>query len=533
MKKYITLITYSILCLLISGCFSDKSGLDTNKIDQVSIETPTMPQILRLEYLEDVTFTPTIKVGNETNPAYLSYKWELNQTPGSTDMVVIGTNRELKTTVVNQILSTSYTLIFTVKDSRYGIEYQKSWPLFVSSSLREGIAVASTRDGISSDISLIMDNSITTSYDKGAVIKYDLWKATTGSSHPALIKSITYTLHKPSAIQTKNIIAAIFENKDIRMYDCQNYSLYKTADQIFPTRNSTFDPQAFYTINNGYWLLVSANKVYAFPSNQGITSFMLPVSGENYINKALMVADNTSGAGPFAFWYNNNTGKFYNVSMPYATPAGGGEYTVQGSFNPQNVPSREIIATDISVDGVTPSFLMKNTTTGNYEIYTISFGYYDANWNSVPSAPKFKADLPQELNNIIGESVSIFFSTYDPIMYVVTASKIYAVTFGGGIVGFSEKYIVPSGEQIVKAKLFMQGRYRLNRKDFDTVNGPIFEPELPLNTKAIVIATKKADYEGQIYLLPLGTPGTGNINSAAAKKYEGFGKILDFTFQGQ
>ncbi|MEZ7884118.1 MAG: hypothetical protein QMB39_02555, partial [Bacteroidales bacterium] len=190
---------------------------------------------------------------------------------GSTDMVVIGTNRELKTTVVNQILSTSYTLIFTVKDSRYGIEYQKSWPLFVSSSLREGIAVASTRDGISSDISLIMDNSITTSYDKGAVIKYDLWKATTGSSHPALIKSITYTLHKPSAIQTKNIIAAIFENKDIRMYDCQNYSLYKTADQIFPTRNSTFDPQAFYTINNGYWLLVSANKVYAFPSNQGIT----------------------------------------------------------------------------------------------------------------------------------------------------------------------------------------------------------------------------------------------------------------------
>lgn len=79
----------------------------------------------------------------------------------------------------------------------------------------------------------------------------------------------------------------------------------------------------------------------------------------------------------------------------------------------------------------------------------------------------------------------------------------------------------------------MQGRYRLNRDEFDAVEGPIYEPALALNTKAVVITTQKGVYEGYVYVIPQGTAGTGDLNSASAKKYSGFGKILDFTIQGQ
>lgn len=533
MKKIYNPIVLLLAVLLLNSCFVDKSGLDTNKIDEIIIGAPSMSSILRVEYLEDVTYDPIVTMGKATNPADVTYKWQINQTPGSTDLVVIGTERVLKTTIMNKVLSAAYTLIFTARDVKHGVEYQKSWPLYVSSSFREGIVVADTKDGVNSDISLIMDNDITTSYSGGVKIKYNIWKTTTGSTFPALVKNITYTLHKPSSILTKNVITAIFQNKDIKMYDCESYSLYKTAEQIFPGKSASFDPQAFYTINNGSWVLVANNMAYLFANNQGVTSFMLPASGVNYVDNSIMIPDNSSGSGPFALWYNNTTGKIYNIAMTYTTPATGAEYTTQGVFNPNNIPERRMIAGDISVDGLTPTMLLKNSITGNYELYSISVAYYDANWNYIPSAPKLKVDLPADLTPILNSAVSVFFCAFDPIMYVATSSKIYAVNFGGGLVSYSEKYAAPAGEQITKAKLFMQGRYRLNRKEFDIVNGPIFEPVLALNTKSVVVITQKGEYEGQVYVVPQGTPGTGILNSSQAKKYSGFGKILDFTIQGQ
>ncbi len=534
MKKNILKSTILLLsALLLNSCFVDKSGLDTNKFNDIVIDAPSMPSILRVEYLEDVTYNPTVTMEGNTNLADVSYKWEINQTPGSTNFVVIGNTKELTTTIKNQILSAAYTLIFTARDEKHGVEYQKSWPLYVSSSFREGIVVADTKDGINSDLSLIMDNDITTSYTRGVNIKYEIWKTTTGTSFPALVKNISYSLHKPSAILTKNILTTIFDNKDIKMYNCEDYTVYKTAEQIFPGKTSTFDPQAFYTINNATWMLVANNIAYLFANNQGITAFALPASGVNYVDNAIAVADNSSGSGPYAFWYNNNTGKFHDIAMTFTTPASGAEYTTQGVFDPTNLPGRRMIAGDVSVDGVTPTMLLKNTTTNNYELYSISFSYSDVNYNTIPSAPKLKVDLPADLTPILNSAVSVFFCMFDPIMYVATSTKIYAVNFGGGIVSYSEKYTAPSGEQIVKAKLFVQGRYRLNRKEFNATSGPIYEAPLALNTKAVIVATKKGEFEGQVYLVPQGTPGTGDLNSASAKKYSGFGKILDFTIQGQ
>src|SRR3989339_2232003 len=124
-RKSYNFIVLSLAALLFNSCFSDKSGLDTNKIDEIVIETPSMSSILRVEYLEDVTFNPTVTIGRTLSATDVTYKWQINQTPGSTDLVVIGTDKELKTTIKNKILSASYTLIFTARDEKHGVEYQK------------------------------------------------------------------------------------------------------------------------------------------------------------------------------------------------------------------------------------------------------------------------------------------------------------------------------------------------------------------------------------------------------------------------
>ncbi len=526
MKRIIFLSILTIFSsIMFTGCFTDKSGLDTNTFDEVTIESGSIPDIIRVEYLENITLEPTITVGNNVELSDLSYKWEINQTSGYPTMVTLSEEKKLVTTITNKVLSNPYLLVLTVKDEKHGVEYRKSWPVYVSSSFREGIVVADTKDGNSSDLNLIMDNDITTSYTKGLNIKYNIWKTSTGGTHSALVKSLTYAYHKT---YSKNMIVAIYQDKDIEMYDCDNFSVYKTAEQIFPAKTSTSEPQAFYTINNTYWVLVVNNIAYGFPSNQAITSIMVPVSGTNYVDNAIVIPDNTNGSGPYAFWYNNNTGKIYNVTTAYTTPMGGGEYTTQGSFNPGALTDKRVIAGDISIDGATSVMLMKNNTTSNYELYGISFSS-----TQVSSTPRLKADLPVALTSIINSAVSIFFASNDPVMYVVTSSKVYAVLYGGGVVSYSEVYTAASGEQISKGKLFIQGRYRLCKGDFNSTSGPIYEAPLALNTKAIVLTTQNSEYAGNVYVIPITNTTTGALNTASAKKYTGFGKIIDFTFQGQ
>ncbi len=519
--------------LLLQGCYTDKSSLDTTKIDDITIESESMGSILRVDYLEDVTFEPTVKMGSSVNPADVAYRWQINETPGSTELKTIGEERVLSTTIKNSIVSSAYTLIFTAIDTKNGIEYQKSWPLFVSSSFREGILIADTKDGSHSDISLVMDNDITTSYDKGLNIKRDIWHNTIGESHPSLIKSITYSLHKPSAVLTKNIITAIFDNNDIAMYNCEDYSIHRAKYEIFPAFDETFNPSNFGTINNAQWSLVINDKIYIINSISSVTAFMLPASGDNYVSNGVVVNDNASGAGPFSFWYNSVTGKFSAITMTFTNPATGGAYTTQGVFDPTAVPNREAIAADISMDGNTSVFLLKDVSSGNYELYGISFGYYDASYNLTPSVPKIKVVLPQGLNSIIASAKSIFFDMFNPVMYIATSSEIYSVTFGGGVVSYSQRYSAPAGESIDIAKLYVQGRYRLLRKDFNSTSGPIYEEPLALNTKAIAVATSKAGYEGSLYMIPIATQSSGVLDAQQSKKYTGFGKILDFTFQGQ
>lgn len=533
MKKIVYKPLIFLLAIMVaSSCFQDKSTLDTSKIDPILIESEDIPDILRVEYLGNITLEPTVKMGRETNPETLDYKWEINQTPGHTSMVEIGNERILNTTITNQILSAAYSLMLTVTDTEHGLQYQKAWPLYVSSAFREGIIVADTKDGSTSDLNHIMDNSITTSYNQGERITYDIWEKANGHKHPSLIKRIDYAFYSPSAILARNIVTTIYEDKNIQMIDCEDFSVFKEKELIYPGMDASFNPQGFASINRMYWMLTENNKPYVTTSNGTTVSFVMPVSGIQPADNGVIIPDYSNGAGPYAIWYNGETGAFYQIAMMFTTPPTGGAYTTTGVFNPQNVPGREAIAGDLSMDGKTATMLLKDKSTGNYEIYAISFSYYDANWNTIPSTPKLKAELPSELTPILNDAVSVFFNLYDPLMFIATPDKVYAVTFGGGVISYQEVYSPTSG-QITKGKLFMQGRYHVNYNDFNPDNGPIFDAPLALNTKAIVLAIDHGGNNGSIEVIPQSNTATGDLNTASAKKYTGFGKILDFTFQGQ
>ncbi len=57
MKRIIyTSVVMLIALMALNSCFTDKSTLDVNKIDEITIEAPDMPSILRVDYLGAVNF---------------------------------------------------------------------------------------------------------------------------------------------------------------------------------------------------------------------------------------------------------------------------------------------------------------------------------------------------------------------------------------------------------------------------------------------------------------------------------------------
>ncbi len=98
-RKIYNSIVLLLAVLLFNSCFVDKSGLDTAKIAEIVIDAPSMNSILRVEYLEEVTFSPVVTMEGNPNLTGVSYKWEINQAPGSSDLVVIGTEKVLTATI--------------------------------------------------------------------------------------------------------------------------------------------------------------------------------------------------------------------------------------------------------------------------------------------------------------------------------------------------------------------------------------------------------------------------------------------------
>ena len=164
MKKQII----SILLVLMTGstlfsCYEDKSTQDTSELLEVIIDvtgTPYPNGRINFGYMEELNLSPKVTKNGQEAHADLSYKWSLNFIPGKIDHEVISEERELNYTLIRSIEATPYSLWLTVTDNKTTMEYQCFWNLYVESLFGEGILVAYTKDGTTSDLALIMDTPI-------------------------------------------------------------------------------------------------------------------------------------------------------------------------------------------------------------------------------------------------------------------------------------------------------------------------------------------------------------------------------------
>ena len=557
-KRFIFLFSIIICAVSLNSCFEDKSKLP---VEGSGIQIDPEGQIanpIRLGFREELNLSPNVVIGSEVNSEDISCYWELSSGAGGGVFEMISEERVLDIILDHPVSSGFYTLVMTVVDNRTGNRAQRSWNLSIS-SFGAGIIVADTRDGQTGDITLIMDQVVSEDYEGELSIRYNLNETMTGEALPAPIRSINYGILGSTYGAHYNVIMTVLENNEILYFNCNDYSksltftttvningvnqtievpLELTTGNILPNRTSSNVP-AYITPFTQVNLLVMDEQLYSNSSvSYSNVTFMNPdaVTGGNHIdNSVISVARNPSDVsyayGPEVIWYDNQEGKMFQWSYF----GDKGVLTDNTGFNPSNLPGRRAIAGGIAVDGVHHALLLKNTSEGIYEIYTVQENYDDWSYVNHPLTTKPVANVPASVTAAIDASVSCVFSMYESILFVVTENQIIAVNFADPFnVTSSVKYTAASGETMTMGIQFLQGGYHFNASAYgppEWVENYGYKPIFPLTANALVVGVQTGTYSGKVLVIPQKNRGSGDLDVSNITTYPGFGKITDLTIQ--
>ena len=477
MRKHTLYLLLAGWGLLAASCYDDKSTLQTTHIPPVEIEVPeaiasqlTVVHNARL----DITGIRITKDGRE-NPEELTYEWTVSQTDNDSEAISLATTREFHEVIDLPISSKGYLFLLTVTDTAHDLKYQYKWTLIVTAQFNEGLVVAYTRDGTTSDLGLIMHPQLTETYsgaEQGTVEK-ELISRRNGSPFPSAVTHMLYTYDKTDK---KNILW-VSTDDDLMRVETDYYEILGHKEDAFVYLPGKLDIRS---LLNTYQctMILNDGDIYETLLSRGRIS--TPVSGTETmtVDNGVVSAHSAPGSTrkPSTIFYDREQGKFcygYNQTF-YACGSVG-----SSPFDPGNAPGLRCIAGGISIDNATHTF-----------------------------------------------------SRFDPILYIATRSAIYKVIFTTGSVNFDPApvFTAPAGEHITLARLYLQGYYAM--ENYDGSSTLPSNASLAWSSRAVTVVTSKDDGNDKIHVVPQINFGSGQLDQPNALVFDGFGKILDFTVAG-
>lgn len=547
-KKIAYLLLSAAVVALPSACYDDDSTFADGHIKDVTINSSDS-SVLYVNYLDELDINPVINRGEPSDTAGLTYKWQISEgTSASTsqEWIDLGNEPSLHAVINNEINSRPYDLCLTVTDnSNGGLQYRKWWSVYVRSSFLDGIAVADTRDGATSDLNLIMGKSLTLNYDgQKDKVMHDILQKATGKPYDKPITALTYNAQGYMSMTHVNNLWAVSDDGDLALYNLKDFSQTARLSQggILTYMPDGIKVLKVFSAGMQYIMLNTNQYFYSINSINNSNFGWYDTGGGQYpIDNNVVMATPIKYDYQLVMWYDAKDGCFVegnrnpmsNNSLAYDTDIAANSY-----FDPQHMSGYTALTADESVDGSVPAFLLRNNADGSYAIYTfVRHVDRQGEWNDdgteytetspeIPASARMKFDIPAEGKALIDKAVSVFFAANQAILYVVTPTGIYAINFAGAqaVVNATPVFTPAAGETITKAKLYRQGA---DMQDPSVLADGSYA-ELPLNRKAVMVATQSSEYEGRLSLVPMRQIGTGSLDAASAQTWTGFGKILDF-----
>ncbi|HEY1115801.1 MAG TPA: PKD-like family lipoprotein [Chitinophagaceae bacterium] len=507
-KAYLYTLLFCGGLLLFYSCRKDLSTHDSNKISGITFDTTGQSSLSVFQY-DTLVLNPNVNL-NGLKGSDLAYEWKINLTPGALNYQLIGTERDLE--FVPQMKPTKagefHQVLYTITDRANGLQYIMAWPLAIRNSIGEGLVIAETSDGSTTDLSHIMSPLVTTNYHTESV-KHHVFSSINGTTIPGLLKQLQFT--KLNSVG--EIMLGISDNS-IAAVKTLDYTLARMNEELFFSPVGERKPQMLGAltqsdvyVGNGkltaVWLANS--KKFGLPFDNKFTVPAHVALNGRSDNPAVVISFYEEVAESFVYQASVSFGDKNMHAMPD---------TNQGAFNAGHLPGKVNVAAATSQSGEF-LHLLKDKTTGAYGLYVLEGGSYDANWTFVPPAPKTYVDLSDAPE--IADARYFVLLDDQKVMYYGTKTKIYAVLYGSSTHSYAERYTLTGGDEITTLQVYRQADYP-KRLDGSGV------PYLATNNKQLILSTYNGT-EGKVHLLPMKNIGLGNIDKDAVKTYGGFKRI--------
>lgn len=541
MKKYI--LSFACLLAFAACSYEDESSDITNPIPDMSIDTISVSTVQKVAYEETLSLAPRVSGG--TGAGY-EYEWRLGLKTGSLETYrVLSTEPTLEYVADQKPDVNPYKLWFRVTDKESGVMRGVVYDLYIGGINTNGLAVAYSRDGQTSDIDVIEDNWFTVDYANGSNPSYrrNIYSKTNGENFNGVIKKMYDNKNYYNGAQ--QYFMTVISDHNMGRLTGLDYELIAQGQELFWDNlgNNPYYGDCYYT---DFDIAVVNGKTHGrFDESEdqiGFTKYTTPNKGDFDVNGPVVVAYKSEG-------YNYNQDLFFDkihgcfqsilnhrpnngvwsktyyvptyteeqykalfaqyVALGYYTQEWVDNYVAQmaatGAFTPwpeemrtfmqaANLQQYDCVASGMNSSG-SGSFILKN---GNdYQMISIPFYglYLGADLRDLNSAPG------------ISSAVGFYVCRNQNIIYYATSSKIYAMSFpsAGGI---EVKEVYSSSAPITHLWGFEQPRFTT----------------MSMHRKAIIISTYSGT-EGSIVTIPIGNIGNGTLDASSARTYTGFGQI--------
>ena len=510
MKRLIHIFPFIIALLAFTGCFQDKSTFDTEKIDEIRIET------VSVNYFDEnlqAIFIPTQEVlnlkvnvikGNNSNPN-VTYKWKINPSPWLIPSLDLEGEDELNYKVGLKISTTDpYRLSVTVTDEDTGLKYFKEWKLYVSGKFSEGIVIAHTKDNATSDLSFVSsqmfsENSVSEFIDQ------NIFSSGQGAAMQGLVTHMVYYASQRS-------IFGVTGTKESFRVNANDFSLYGYGKELFTyDAISTSNATGMYFGNTGNIYMIDNGLIYAAYSSN---SHKFP-SAIHYNSNPPYNVD-----GPLVCYTHNPGDKargiFYDASSSTIkvlkatqSPLYTRVYDLKTGVTNKTAVGAGVNSNERLV------LILKDKSTNIHTIYTA----YNGTETPVPGDIDEVTSMDIPSTNDILNAKGFFICDNQPVIYYYTSTAIYAINTQTGVPVISQKYVVNAGEEITTMQVFQQAWYQQARKKTGAV--PIAS-----HNKTLLISTyNNSSKIGKLVAIPIINLGEGNLDKANQREFAGFDKI--------
>jgi hypothetical protein len=518
MKKIKSILGLLVLMVaLISACKKDLSTLDVNPIAGIAVdkEGATTLSVTQFDHL---VLNPKLNL-NGASESKFDFQWRVTLAFNDTTSRILSKTKNLdaEISMVPNGTNQFYTLVFTATDKENGLKYITSWPLSVLSSIGEGLVVATTSDGVNTDLSHIMSPLVTTNYTNERV-KLNIYS---GANNNKTIKGLVKQMRFTTALRlvprgTVNTLFAITDNSLTRI-NTVDFSLAGQNDDLFYTPKGTYAFQALTGKSQGDIFIEGGKLTYTY---HGITDKIgIPFDYKATIPSIVALNRNLSTNGVALSFYEETKGQFmYVPNLSLITSLDRNLYAHPNQplavFNSGNLPNKINLAAGL---GPNEDFVhvLKDKTSGKINLYVLDKGVYTG---STPVAPTPKSDFDISAAPGIAQATNFVILDNQRVIYYTSGNKIYAILYGGASPIFEERYTVPAGETITTLQIYQQSDY------------PWGTTFLASNNNQLVMSTYAGNAgSGKVYILPMINLGVGNINQGAVKTFIGFDKVTAIT----